>query len=454
MEYNSWEFLKWFLKNPLKRNLQKKHHLYFSNKALAILVGTVILETIVAIILNIKPDHSAIFFILSLILLQPLTPFFLILADLFYKPLEIYLKNNILEDAKQKLENLPYLKIAAITGSFGKTSTKDILYTLLWKKYYVVKTPKSFNTRQGIAQTVLELVKENTDIFICEMGAYKKGEIKKICDFIKPDIGIVTAIAPQHLERFGSIESIVKAKFELPQSLKKDGIAILNSTYAQIKDNSSSVNAKVIFYGSEGDPFYATNIKTNIEETSFTIHTPEGKTKINIPLVGEHHVANFLAASAVALQLGLTLSEIRERARLLLPTPHRMQIKKVGNMTFIDNSYNTNPKSAESSLNLLASFKKNRKIVITPGFVELGNEASRANQDFGNSIKCIADEVIIVGENAKKDLLEGMKAITPHPEDEVHFASSTKEAIQLAQRLTMGVETVVLLENDLPDQYS
>lgn len=453
LEYSALEFIKWFLKNPLKRNLQKKHKLEWTAKAkLLALIGIalILLDSIItAYLLN-----GGIALSLILLPLKSLySPLFLIAAQVLIWPLETYQKEEILKATAEKLKKLPNLKIVAITGSFGKTSTKDILYTLLWKKYYTVKTPKSFNTPLGIAQTILEDVKNNTQILIAEIGAYKKGEIAKIAKLIKPNIGIITSVAPQHLGRFGSLENIAKAKFELAENLAPNGTAVLNNESEHLKTLASHLTSgNVVFYG-QGSKFFASDIKITTDGTSFIIHTPHATTQITLPLTGEHHVQNFLAATVAALKLGLTLPEIKQRAALLLPTPHRMEIKKMGNMILIDNSYNTNPISAESSLNLLASFKDNRKIVITPGFVELGKETSTANQEFGHEIRCLADEVIIVGENAKKDLLEGMKDIEPNPEDSVHFAKSTKDALVLAQELTGGVETVVLLENDLPDQY-
>lgn len=414
LEYKSWDFIKWFLKNPFKRNLQKKHQLEWTGKAKLLLV------------------FSFPGFIPPLSLFSPI---FLIISQILIWPLEYYQKQKILSAAKEKLAELPNLKIVAITGSFGKTSTKDILYTLLWKKFYVVKTPKSFNTPLGVAQTILDDLKQNSDIFIAEIGAYKRGEIKNLTRMLNPKIGIITAVAPQHLERFGSLENIAKAKFELVENLPKGSIAILNNESEWLRKLASGFkDVHTIFYGND--------------------KISEKLAKISLPLKGENHVKNFTAAAVAALNLGITLSEIKNRAKLLLPTPHRMEIKKMGNMILIDNSFNTNPKSAESSLSLLASFKENRKIVITPGFVELGKEAAKANQEFGHEIFCLADEVIIVGENAKKDLLEGMKDINPNPKEFVYFARSTQEALVLAQELTQGVETVVLLENDLPDQYS
>lgn len=450
LEYNSWDFIKWFIKNPLKRNLQKKHKLEWTNKTITLFIVATILLMVSSIYISLYIYPALIVLYLIFFLLLIISPIFLIISQILISPLEYYQKQKIITSAKEKLEKIPNLKVVAITGSFGKTSTKDILYTLLFKKYYVVKTPKSFNTPQGIAQTVLEMVKENSDIFICEMGAYKIGEIKNICDFIKPSIGIITAIASQHLEKFGSIDDIAKAKFELPQSLYKNGIAILNSTYEQIKKNATSLNAKVIFYNSKSDPYYATNIETGLEGTTFILHTPKGGTNIKIPLIGEHHVQNFLAATAAAMQLGLTLSEIKERAKLLLPTPHRLEIEKQGSITLIDNTYNTNPKSSRSSLKLLSEYPATQRIIITPGLVELGKKAPEENQEFAKEASKIVNEFIIVGQNAKADLLNGLSGF---PKDKVHLVSSTQEGITVLSQISKP-GAVILLENDLPDQYN
>lgn len=454
LEYNSWDFLKWFLKNPLKRNLQRKHQLKWTRKT--IILGSISIFLLVA-------DSLITSFLLSgnfwwSLILLPIKslyfPLFLIVAQIILLPFESYQKQKILIKASQRLSALKNLKVVAITGSFGKTSAKDILYTLIFKKYYVVKTPKSFNTPLGIAQTILEDVKENTQIFICEIGAYKRGEIAKIAKLLKPDLGIITAVTPQHLERFGSIENIAHTKFELVENLSHNGIAILNGESEWLRNLALHLEGVNVNYYGQGSEYFTSDIKVTNTGTSFIFHTPKGQTVISIPLIGEHHARNFLAAATAALQLGLTLSEVKERTKLLLPTPHRMEIKKIGDIILIDNSYNTNPISAESSLDLLASFEDSRKIVITPGFVELGDKAAETNRKFGEEIGCLADEVIIVGENAKKDLLDGIKKVWPdEPRYTTHLVESTQEGIALAQKLTNGVETVVLLENDLPDQY-
>jgi UDP-N-acetylmuramoyl-tripeptide--D-alanyl-D-alanine ligase len=453
LEYKTSDYIKWFIKNPFKRGLQKKHKLVFSSKIKALFIGTILGQILATVMLTNYFGLSYPGFLFFLILAQLVCPIFIIITGLIYQPLENYLKESILQKASQKLARLPNLKIVAITGSFGKTSTKEILYTLLWKKFYVVKTPKSFNTPLGIAQTILEDVKGNTQILIAEAGAYKIGEIAKIAKLIKPDIGIITAIAPQHLERFGSIENIAKAKFELVENLKESGRAILNGQYPIIRDLACNLRGCIVeLYGQTTDPYYATDIKPTVNGTDLLLHTPFGNVKIHLPLIGEHHVQNFLAAAAAAHELGLTLTEIAEQAKWLLPTPHRLEIRKEGPLTIIDNSFNTNPKSARSSLQLLKSYTSAQKIIITPGLVELGKESAKENADFARDASRVADEFVIVGEYAKKYLLDGLASVS-FPKDKIHLAKSTSAGIKLLSSLAKD-EAAVLLENDLPDQYN
>ncbi len=454
-EYNYWDFLKWFARYPFKRNLQKKHQLNLTGKLMLLGFLSLLFTLIFAIYLWHTLFKGFFVFLIPpawLILFQ-FTPLPILLACLAVYPLDLYLKHRIIQKTQDKLKLLNQLKVIAITGSFGKTSTKDILYTLLWKKFRVVKTPKSFNTPLGVAQTVLQDVKQNTDILIAEIGTYKRGEIKNITRLVKPKIGIITAVGPQHLNRFCSLENIAKAKFELVEGLPKNGAAILNGESNLLRNSALHLQGvNVTFYGGENDPFRATGVKTGREGTLFTLITPKGQTDIQIPLIGTHHVQNFLAAVAAAINLGVTLKEIRERAKLLLPTPHRMEVKKLGNLTLIDNSYNTNPKSAAASLDLLNRFDGFKKIVITPGFIELGSQAGLENRKFGKNIASLADEVIIVGRNAREDLLKGLRD-SQCPKETIHFAKSTQEALILAQQLASGTNTAALLENDLPDQY-
>lgn len=451
LEYNIWDFIKWFASHPFKRNLQKKHTLQLTKKMKVLALFCFFWMVFSLAIINYLLGGNLITLVILIATLQLFSPVFIILSHLTYSPIDIFLKERIIEAAKLKLKKSSKVKIVAITGSLGKTSTKDILYTLLWKKFRCVKTPKSFNTSLGVANTILNDLKDNSEVFIVEIGAYRRGEIAKLAGWVKPQISVITAVAPQHLERFGSLENIAHAKFELVESLGKDGKAFLNGKSDWLQKLASHTKTDIKFYGGKSDPYFVTNVKSGVEGTSFILHTPQGRVDIKIPLIGEHHAGNFMAAAVVAMQLGLSLSEVKERAKFLLPTPHRLEIKKQDNLTVIDNTYNTNPQAARASLKLLSKYPATQRIIVTPGLVELGKESPTENQAFAKEGAKVADKFIIVGKNAKVDLLKGL-AEARFLKSKIHLAQSTQAALALLPSIAKP-DAVILLENDLPDQY-
>lgn len=451
LEYEPAAFLKWFLRHPLKRNLQRKYKLKFTQKAIQLSILSILLMLLISTTLSIFLSKGLLLFPILLLITQSFSPLFILIAHLIYYPVEFYFKRRILKRAKIKLNSLPDLKIIAITGSLGKTSTKEILYTLLWRKFRVVKTPKSFNTPLGIAQTILQDLKDNTEILIIEIGAYEQGDIAKMAEFLKPQIGIITGVAPQHLERFGSFKNIINTKFELARALSENGLAIINGENEQLVQLTPQSPAKVILYGQNNNPFFASQIQTSILGTTFLLHTSNTQTKISIPLVGKHHIKNFLGAAIAAQHLGLTIEDIKKRAILLLSTPHRLEIKKQGDVVIIDNTYNTNPASSKASLELLKDYPGKQKILITPGLIELGQDSSKENQALAKLGAQIADLIIIIGSNAQKDLLVGLNEVK-YPKRQILIKDSLYEALQLLPKICKP-KAVVLLENDLPDQY-
>lgn len=452
LEYNWQDYLKWFIKYPLKRNLQRKHSLVLTQKALLLILLSSIFILLISIEIMTKIFSPFWLIPIFFLILTQLSSIFLLVAQLFLFPFEFIKKIEIINAAKEKLDRLQNLKIIGIVGSYAKTSTKDILYTLLWKDFLVVKTPKSFNTKLSIARCVLLDIKSNTEVFIVEMDAYHPGEIKKLAEIIKPNMAILTSIAPQHLERFGSMEKLAKTQFEIADVLPEDGILFLNADSEWINKLQKNYSVKKIFYGkTKESEIYATNINQTISGTKFTLNTKKGSIEVEIPLFGDHHVTNFLAAVCVALNLGLSLDKVRDRAKLLLPTEHRLEIKKMGQITLIDNSYNTNPEVVKSSLKLLKGFETDQRIIITSGLVEQGKNSAKENIKMGNMIAGVADYVIIVGNNAKAPLLKGLKD-RDFSSDHIHEVSSTKEGLSLLKEISKP-NAVVLLENDLPDQY-
>ena len=450
-EYDSRDFLTWFLKNPLKRNLQRKHTIVFTQKIISLFILTILLLLLASFLIAFI--FSSVFLgLISFLFFVQISPFFIVLSFYLLLPVEIYKKQQIIRNATKKLKILSNLKIISISGSYAKTSIKDMLYTLLWKDFYVVKTPKSYNTQLSIGRTIVSMLKKNTDIFLVEMDAYHKNELAKLSTFVNPMYSVITAIAPQHLGRFGSMEKLAAAQFEVAQNLPSGGLLFINSTDEWSMKLESNYTCKKIFFGLRSeDDYRASDIKQTKEGLTFTFYTPKENVKINLPLFGKHHVINFLAAAALANTLGIPLKTIQKRAGKILPTAHRQEIKKLGNLTLIDNSYNTNPKASKASLDTLREFPGKEKILLTPGLVELGSSASEENIHFAKGAARVCDYIIIVGQNAKNDLLIGLKEAN-FPKEQIVLVKSTKDGLKKAQEIAKE-GSVLLLENDLPDQY-
>lgn len=452
-EYQSTDFLKWYLKNPFKRNFQRKHFLKWTPKALILYTISLVLIFLFSFLIVLFMNLNILFTLFFVLVFEFFSPFFLIAGQLIFYPFEEYARASLIKKAKSKLDSLNNLKTVAIVGSYAKTSIKNMLYTLLWKDFYVVKTPKSYNTQISIARTVLSDLKDNTRIFLVEMDAYHKGDIKALAKLAPPSTAVITAIAPQHLERFGSMTNLAHTQFEIAQSLKKDGILFLNSSDEwSIKIHTEFENINKFFVGSQDrDNTKVANIRQSKENLEFKLVLNKKEADIKLPLIGTHNALNFAIAASIAYHLGLPLEKIKQRAKLILPTEHRMEIRKLGNLTIIDNTYNTNPKAAKSSLKLLGELSGSKKILITPGLIELGSESYKENKNFAKSATEIADEIIIVGTNAKKALMDGLNE-SDFEKEKIHEVPSTKSALDLLAAISTE-QTVVLLENDLPDQY-
>jgi UDP-N-acetylmuramoyl-tripeptide--D-alanyl-D-alanine ligase len=486
LEYQSGDFWRWFSRYPLKRNLQRKQHIVWTRKAQILLMFSFILVVLSSLIISgVKP---LLFFTISLLLTQ-ISPIFILASNLLFKPLEAYQKNKIFAAARSKRKKFQDLQVIAIVGSYAKTSTKNMLYTLLWKDFKVVKTPKSYNTELSIARSILSDLKENTEIYICEMDAYHQGEISRLCSIAQPTSGIITAIGPQHLERFGSLKTLAKTQFELGEYLanrkaiksslregksdeaisqelrsphpkgtthfvvacyaRDDAMLFLNHKDEWSVKLADDLNQPITFFNNS--THFISNRKEGEHGQTFTIHLGKEKTEISLPLKGEHNAINFLASAVIAYSFGLPIKTIKERAKLILPTDHRLEIRQMGNITILDNTYNANPKAALASLELLGSYKDVQKIIITPGFVELGKDHTHQHQEFAKVAGEVVDEFIVVGENAKKPIIQGLKD-AGFSAEHIHSVETTAKALAHLSTITQG-KSVVLLENDLPDQY-
>lgn len=368
-------------------------------------------------------------------------------------PIELIVYNKFLRKAKEKLSKRPNLKVIGIAGSYGKTSSKNILNSILNSKYISFATPKSFNTPNGIVKTINDDLDKFSEIFIVEMGACKLDDINELCDIVNPKYGIITSIGISHLETFKTEENIQKGKFELIENLPKDGIAVLN------KDDTNQVNyklknkVKIIWIGIDNKKadIYATDIKMSHEGLSFDVVIRRKKYKFETILLGRHNVYNILGSIALGLEFDIEIDKLQKAVKRLKPTEHRLELKEQNGIYIIDDAYNSNPVGSSYALEVL-SMMPGKKIIVTPGMIELGEKEYELNKAFGRQIAKVCDEIILVGEIKTKPILDGIKE-EKYNLNKVHIINNVREAYILLNRLKKG-KTYALFENDLLDTYN
>ena len=383
-----------------------------------------------------------------------LTPILVPLSNLINKPIEKAVQNWYINDAKRILSECPTLHKVGITGSYGKTSMKFYLDELLNSQYNTLKTPESFNTPMGVTITIRRDLKPTHEYFICEMGARRVHEIKELCGIADPHDGIITSVGPQHLETFGSIENVVNTKFELADHVKaKGGKIYLNGDNELIRKKAPEYPNAVLYGLSEGNHYRATDISVSDRGTEFTVTAPNGETqRFSMKLLGEHNVQNVLGAIAYAHGTGISLDKLTLPVKRIAAVPHRLQLlDKGGNMTFIDDAYNSNPNGCRAALNVLGLFDACR-ILVTPGMVELGAKQEELNFEFGQEAAKACDHIVLVGKAQTVPIYNGIKD-AGYDMDNVFVADSLNEALTHVNAYQTDKKKIVLLENDLPDNY-
>lgn len=398
-------------------------------------------------------------FFLSLTITTLITPLNILFANFLSAPLENTINWGYFKSAQRKIRHLSELTVIAITGSYGKTSTKYILNSLLAPHHPTLMTPESYNTPMGICKVINGQLTENHKYFIVEMGARKRGDIKELCRLVSPTIGIITSVGPQHLETFGTIENVARTKFELVTKLGPLGkrLAVFNYDDPYCKDMAERKHMPHKLYGIDSKEeldLRATDIKITSQGITFTARTAKGEqAALSTCLLGRHNTYNVLAAATVALECGLNLSQIAHALNDAKPIPHRLQvIKGSGGVTIIDDAFNSNPRGAKEALEVLKNMEGGQKILITPGMVELGDEEYEQNKEFGRAAAKACDTVILVGNKQTKPIAEGL-CEAGFPDKNLIVADSLNEATTHLHKLVKPGD-VVLFENDLPDNYN
>ncbi|MBD5631816.1 MAG: UDP-N-acetylmuramoyl-tripeptide--D-alanyl-D-alanine ligase [Clostridia bacterium] len=361
----------------------------------------------------------------------------IMLASLLAKVYEVPHNKSFVKKAKKKLAASD-IKVIGITGSYGKTSTKQILTKILSQKYRVLSTPRSHNTPLGLALTINSNGLENYDIFIAEMGARHLGDIAELCEFCPPDYSVITGICPQHLESFKTVENIVKAKGEILSSTKQKAVIAddcfnLFEAYPCTKLHCDCI--KDVVCGPDG--------------CKFTLTLGGESAKAQTKLLGRHSADNIAIAARLAYEVGMSLQEIVSAIAELDYIEHRLQLIKSGDVNILDDGYNSNVKGAAAALEVLKSFD-GRKIVVTPGLVELGVLVEEENALLGAKLVGL-DLVILVGDTLITPVKQGYLS-NGGDTDKLVLKPSLAAAQEELKKYLQGGDTVLFL-NDLPDIY-
>lgn len=343
-------------------------------------------------------------FALGILAFDILTPFIVSSMVLLLQPITVFFKWRTINKAKKKREKLENLLVVGITGSYGKSSTKEFLKFILSDDFKVVSTEKNENSEMGISRCIIDSVNEDHEIFICEMGAYNRGGIKLLCDIARPKIGILTGINSQHLSTFGSQKNIVKGKFELIDSLPMEGLAVLNWDNAFIKDNFRSEVGSIKYSVKEKQDVWAEDVRGGKEGISFKVCFRNGESfALDMNINGVHNVPNLLSAIAVARKLGMETESIVKRLKEMDSSIGGMKFKKIDGMDIVDATYSSNPDGVISHLDYLKNWE-GKKIIVMPCLIELGSEGRRVHQEIGKKIGEVCDLAIITSRDYFNDL--------------------------------------------------
>jgi UDP-N-acetylmuramoyl-tripeptide--D-alanyl-D-alanine ligase len=395
-----------------------------------------------------------------ILLYSVLTPIFILIANLVNAPVEMFVRHLYFVKAKKKLHKAKIYSVG-ITGSFGKTSTKFFLASVLNSKYKTLTTPSSFNTPMGISKVLNGEVLDGYQYFTAEMGADHVGDIKELCNLVRPQAGIITAVGIQHLETFGTPENILKTKLELFDAIPDEGFGIYNYDCVMLRDAIAkrSYNFPLYTYSVESQNYqdvdiYAKDVIQTRNGLAFSACFKDGRVlEIKTGLLGRHNVQNLLAVILTAWKCGLSDKEIEFGMRNVEAVDHRLKrIDSGSGVLVLDDAFNSNYNGAIEAVNVLNEIGTHKKIVVTPGFVELADMEDVQNREFGAYMASKIDYAILVGGGKSLSIRDGLLD-KDFAYDHIFQVNSLAEAQNvLAKILTAG--DVVLFENDLPDVYS
>jgi UDP-N-acetylmuramoyl-tripeptide--D-alanyl-D-alanine ligase len=392
-----------------------------------------------------------------LIITIPFSSVIWFLSLIINKYIEEFIMLKYKNEARQAIYDMRNTfsgNVIGITGSYGKTTTKNIMQEIISSKYLSYMTPESYNTPGGISMCVREDLSKLHEVFICEMGAKYKGDIAEITKFVKPNIGVVTSIGPQHLDTFGNkISNIIETKMSLIETLEPNGIAILNTDNDYIAGYQiKRDDLKVIRYGkNESVDYRISNVIFIPNEglLSFELSYQSQVYKFKTSLLGEHNIYNIVASVIVYNELNGSIdNKIIRVIENLSQIPHRQELKRLDDFNIIDDAFNANPIGMKSALDTLKLMPGN-KFIITPGMIELGIDEKDIHFQLGTQIAQSCDYAILVGPKQTKNIISGLES-TSFDNNKVFVVNSFDEGYQIFIDNKKKGDTL-LIANDLTD---
>jgi UDP-N-acetylmuramoyl-tripeptide--D-alanyl-D-alanine ligase len=332
------------------------------------------------------------------------------------------------------------IPIVAITGSNGKTTTKDMAAAVLSNQFQVLKTNANYNNEIGLPLTLLQLTKQH-EVAVVEMGMRGRGQISQLANIALPTIGIITNVGETHLELLGSIENIAAAKAELLDVIPENGLSILNGDNVHVREMSKQAKSRILLFGLEQGDIKAENIQMKAQSMNFVCRFANNQFSVEIPTTGRHNVYNGLAAIVLGMELGMTPESICAGLKNFNASPMRLHIEKLGDYLIVNDAYNASPMSMSAAIETLVEVAQDRKVAVLGDMLELGSIAVAAHEKIGEQLaKNHVDIVITVGELAaniaKKASLYGI--------DKVVACSNHEEAQEALHKLLEPGDTILI----------
>jgi UDP-N-acetylmuramoyl-tripeptide--D-alanyl-D-alanine ligase len=452
-EYKIPAYLKWFKRVESFHNIEIRKHFVKTKKSILLLLiawGMIIITCVFAVFILSMPLFQIKYFMFLFTLV--LTPYILafgitiplLLVKFFVQsPVEYF----IIKNAHKKLQKHKGIKIG-IAGSYGKTTMREILKSVLLEGKKVAAPPHNHNTLLGISNFIKNL-KGDEEVLIFEFGEYYRGDIKEMCELVNPELGIITGINEAHLEKFKSLDNTISTIFELSDWLHGKTV-YANGENKLVKENA--LKEHIVYTKNGLENWKVENPSTDLTGTSFSLIHQGRKFEFKSKLLGLHQIGPLVVAIDIAVRLNIPMNKIQKGVENTRPFDHRLEPKlDAGGVTIIDDSYNGNPDGVKVIIEFLASLRGHRRFYITPGLVEIGSRTEIVHREIGKNLaKAKIEKVILVRNSVTPYIEQGLKE--SDYKGEVIWFNDSLSLFTALPHLTVSGD-VVLLQNDWPDQY-